>query len=106
MKLRILTALALMAGLSSCTENQEIIVKTDPPLADCTLDRDGAPIAHLLPTPGAVYIPMNRDAITITCSKPGYQTVSVSNQSDVNDNSYFQYDTPFTITLPKLETPE
>ena len=106
MKHRILTALALMAGLSSCTEYQEIIVKTDPSLADCTLDRDGIPIAHLTPTPGAVYIPMSRDTLTITCSKPGYRTASISNSSDVNNNNYFEYDSPVTLVLPKEETPE
>ncbi len=131
MKLRILTALALMASLSSCTtwewfaegENQEIIIKTDPPLADCTLMRDGIPIAHLYPTPGAVYIPKKTADIVVTCSKPGYQLASAVNESDLNGaflirllfvpvvtipfelgtHSTIKYDSPFSLTLPKQE---
>jgi hypothetical protein len=141
MKLKIVTALALMAGLSSCTfwedthsfanwynegEYQELIIRTDPPLADCTLIRDGVPIAHLTPTPGAVFIPKTKYAITITCSKAGFETASVTNDSDTNgatvlrvvlfgliqwpiesiNGSDNKYDSPFTVSLPKQETPE
>lgn len=85
-------ALALMAGLSSCAawdyvlegEDQELIIKTDPPLADCTLYRGGVPIAHLYPTPGAVYIQKTKHDITVTCTKPGYQMASAVNASGAN----------------------
>jgi hypothetical protein len=131
MSLRILTALALTACLSSCTtwnwltegEDQEIIIKTDPPLADCTLTRYGTPIAHLYPTPGAVYIPKTADDILITCTKPGYVMAEGVNESDLNGaflvhlmfvpmiaipielstHSVVKYDSPFKLTLPKPE---
>ena len=134
MRLRILTALTLTACLSSCTTwnwwtegaDQEIIVKTDPPLADCTLIRDGVPVAHLYPTPGSVYLPKTKNAITVTCSKPGYRTASAINDSDTNGATVLRvmlgdvfawpaesitgadnkYDSPFIVTLPKQETPD
>lgn len=129
MKFRICVALGLMATLSSCStwkwlverEDQEVIVKTDPPLADCTLLRDGIPIAHLYPTPGSVYIPKTRDAITVTCTKPGYQTASATNESGTNGATLLRvpmwpadaltgsdnkYESPFTVTLPKEAAPD
>ena len=139
MRLRVLTALASMACVSSCTtwdwwregEYQEIIVKTDPPLADCTVMRNGIPIAHLYPTPGAVYIPKTKDAFTVTCVKQGYQTASAVNESDSAGATFVdfvmaglfigpawapiswawdsingsdnKYDSPMTVALPKKE---
>lgn len=94
MKFRKIALLAVVLGLSGCGEwlggrdEQQIIVKTDPPGADCTLEREGVPIAHLSPTPGAVYILKSKYAILVTCRKDGYETTAQIDDSHVNGATF------------------
>ena len=51
---------------------QDIVLRTDPPAASCTLARDGAVVATVESTPGAVTIERRGAAIEVSCIKAGY----------------------------------
>jgi len=130
MKVGTIALLALALGLSACgewlggREEQEIIVKTDPAGADCSFERRGVAIAHLAPTPGAVYIQKSRDDITLTCRKDGYQVGSQLVESGTNGATLLRvvalspldwpveaiigsdnkYQHQVTVTLPKSDS--
>lgn len=69
-----LAALA-MSGCATITTgaDQSITVVTDPAGANCQLDREGAAVAVISPTPGTVQVDKSKDAITIKCRKEGFQ---------------------------------
>ena len=62
--------------------SQEITINTNPPGANCSLDRKGVSIGRVNPTPGAVTIKKTKDDLTIVCTKDGYQQATVLNHSD------------------------
>jgi hypothetical protein len=64
-----------LSAFSSIIEgtSQEISINTNPPGADCSLDRQGVSIAHVNPTPGTATIKKTKYDITVACKKPGYQ---------------------------------
>ena len=75
--------LCLLSACSSIIEgtSQEITVNTNPPGADCSLNRQGISIAHVNPTPGAATIKKTKYDITIVCNKKGYEEATYLNHS-------------------------
>lgn len=51
---------------------QDVIVNSSPQGADCVLNREGAQIGRVNPTPGSVKIDKSSKDITIDCELPGY----------------------------------
>ncbi len=79
-------AIAALASLSACASviegtSQEIMVNTNPAGADCALERQGAVIARVNPTPAATTIKKTKYDITIRCNKAGYQESTYLNHS-------------------------
>jgi len=75
-----------LCTLSACSSiiegtSQEIMVNTNPPGADCSLQRQGNSIAHIEPTPGAATIKKTKYDITVVCNKDGYQEATYLNHS-------------------------
>jgi hypothetical protein len=72
------TALTLSAcALTSKQSGQAISILTDPPAAACKVDRVGAHLADVVSTPGTIVIARSSGDLLVTCSKPGYQTVTL-----------------------------
>lgn len=78
-------ALLLLSGCSSILEgtSQEVMINTNPPGADCSLQRQGLSIARVSPTPGAATIKKTKDDMLIVCNKKGYQESTYMNRSGV-----------------------
>lgn len=55
---------------------QQIAVNTIPSGASCKFSRQGFDIGNIKETPGSVEVTKTKDAITISCDKPGYQNAS------------------------------
>ena len=85
-RLVIIAAAALAtAACSTITEGttEQITVKTDPPGATCQLNRDGAVIATVGPTPAAASVERSPSDILVTCSKPGFGPASYTDEADL-----------------------
>ncbi len=70
--------------LSACAtlvngSNQTITVSTTPPGATCTLDRMNIRLGAIAQTPGSVRIDKSKNDLSVTCTKEGYQTATVTN---------------------------
>src|SRR4051812_30782234 len=68
-------------GLPGCATittgtNQSLSVVTDPPGATCRLQRGGELIGVVSPTPGSVHIDKSVRAISVECSRAGYQNTA------------------------------
>jgi hypothetical protein len=86
MKSKLLVVDLVGLTLSACSSiiegtSQEIAINTNPPGADCSLDRQGVSIAHVNPTPGTATIKKTKCDITVACKKPGYQDATFLNHS-------------------------
>jgi len=69
--------------LSACAtivngSSQTVTVSTTPPGATCTVDRVGARIGVVAQTPGSVRLDKSKNDLSVTCSKPGFQTATVT----------------------------
>jgi hypothetical protein len=78
-----IASLLFLTGCASIIEgtSQEITINTNPPGADCSLNRQGVSIGHVNPTPGAITIKKTKYDIMIVCDKPGYQEATYLNHS-------------------------
>jgi hypothetical protein len=87
--MRVSRAIAILAvpfAAGSCASlfegtTQEISVSTSPADARCTFWRNGAPIADIASTPGAVRIRKTKSDLVIVCSKTGYAAATYLNRS-------------------------
>ena len=52
---------------------QDVYVQTDPAGADCKVDRQGASVGLVRPTPGRVNVSRSKETMIISCSLDGYQ---------------------------------
>ena len=69
--------------LSACAtivngSSQTVTVSTTPPGATCTVDRMGVRIGAIAQTPGSVRLDKSKNDLSVTCSKPGFQTANVT----------------------------
>ena len=53
-------------------------VSTSPAGALCNVDRGGAHLGTIAATPGSLRVDKSKADVTVSCSKEGYQTASVS----------------------------
>lgn len=85
MKKLLLLTILILGGCSSIIEgtSQQITVNTNPPGANCSLNRQGLSIARINPTPGATTIKKDKYDISISCTKKGYQEATYLNHSGV-----------------------
>ena len=112
---------ALLGGCSSVIEgrSQEIAINTTPSGASCTLNREGAIIGMVNPTPGTVIIRKDKYDIEVVCQLDGYQKATRLDESgtaaavfgnillggaigvvvDSATGSDNKYDTPLNIAL-------
>jgi hypothetical protein len=120
-------AAGLLLSCSACASivdgtSQEIVVTTTPAGADCTLVRDGVSVARINPTPGGVTLKKTKRDLTVTCSKPGYQTATFFDKSGTAPATFGNivlggligwgidsaagadnaYTTPINLTLPPI----
>jgi hypothetical protein len=79
----ILACSVLLGGCASIFEGttQQISVNTTPSGARCTFWKNGALIADIAATPGAVRIRKSKDDLFIVCDKPGYASATFVNRS-------------------------
>ena len=73
--------LLAMASLSACATvtsgtDHTLLVETDPAGATCGLQRNGASIGAVNPTPGAVRISKSRHDIRVNCEKADHEATS------------------------------
>lgn len=90
MKAFLLVAVAFLAGCASIIDgtSQEIVVNTNPPGANCLLEREGSPIARVSETPGGTVVKKTKHDITVTCSKDGYEDATFLNHSGVEGATF------------------
>ena len=70
-----LTGLSACATVTSGTDHT-LLVESDPAGASCKLQRDGANIGAVNPTPGSARISKSRHDITVTCDKADHESAS------------------------------
>jgi hypothetical protein len=70
-----LTGLSACATVTSGTDHT-LLVESDPAGATCNLQRDGAIIGAVNPTPGSARISKSRHDIIVTCDKADYEATS------------------------------
>jgi hypothetical protein len=75
---RLATVLGLAMALSACATvlggtTQEVFIETDPPGAECKLDRLGASVAWVKPTPGRANVSRSKETMVVTCVLNGYE---------------------------------
>lgn len=82
-------ALAVGMLVSGCASiitggHDDIMVKTDPEGADCTVYRGADVLGHINPTPGGIVVRRSYDDILVRCVKDGYGDSEAMNTSGVN----------------------
>jgi hypothetical protein len=85
---KFLILVAAATSLGACSSiiegtSQEILVNTNPAGANCKFEREGVVIATIPATPAAATIRKTKHDIVISCDKPGYQSATYMNKSDV-----------------------
>src|SRR5262245_43478007 len=75
-RLAMLCALALAS--SACATiisgtTQDLYVDSEPKGAACKIDRQGATVGMVNPTPGKVNVPRHKDNIVVSCALDGYE---------------------------------
>lgn len=70
-----LVAATLLPGCASIISggHDDIMVKTDPEGADCTVYQGAAVIGHVDPTPGGIVVPRSYNDILVRCTKEDYE---------------------------------
>ena len=65
----------LLNGCATITKghSQAVTVNTNPPGARCTLTREGSQFAVADPTPQTLQVEKDKDPITVSCRKAGYE---------------------------------
>lgn len=74
-RLVVVVALGLVA--SACATvvggtTQDVLIESQPPGAECKIDRAGANIGVVNPTPGRVNVARSKDNVVVSCTREGY----------------------------------
>ena len=88
---RLVATIAVALASTACATiangtSQDLDVETQPDAAACKIDRQGATIGMVNPTPGKTSIPRHKDNILVSCTLDGYEAsneVLASNFSGV-----------------------
>ena len=80
-------AMAAIVSMSGCTTlvsgtTQTVTLNSEPTGAACTVERNGRLVSQFI-TPGSVTVDKSRNALTITCRKPGYAPVIGTDPSSI-----------------------
>ena len=99
---RNILCVVLAFGLANCASvlsgtTQELVVNTNPPGANCVLNRLGSSIGNVNPTPGGVTIQKTKEDITIICNLEGYQEAS-----HFSNSGLFCVSLNFTLLIKRL----
>jgi hypothetical protein len=75
-RLTLLVGLAL--GVSGCATvlagtTQDVYIQSEPPGADCRLDRNGSNVGLVSPTPGKVNLSRSKADVIVSCTRDGYE---------------------------------
>lgn len=75
---RLVAVMALGFVASACATvvggtTQDVLVESQPPGAECKVDRLGANIGVVKPTPGRVNIARSKDNVIVSCTQEGYE---------------------------------
>jgi hypothetical protein len=84
-KVLVLAAAAIaVSGCSSVIEgtSQTLSFESNPPGANCSLERNNAPIGNVT-TPGGIVVQKTKHNILVTCKKEGYQDAKATLKSEV-----------------------
>ena len=73
-------SLSLLSGCATIVNgsSQMVTITTTPPSAACTLDRIGTRLGVIPQTPGSLRIDKSKNDLSVTCSKEGFATASVT----------------------------
>lgn len=76
----LLSLAGLLPGCATLVEgsSQNLTVSTNPAGAQCAVDRAGARLGMVNPTPGSLRIDKSKNDVTVTCVKDGFQDAVVS----------------------------
>ncbi len=100
--------LALAGCYAEHWKEDEILVTTMPPGAQCTLTRNGDKVATVAPTPGIAVVSRGPDDIAIDCRRAGYAEAKAVSHAHgkafdmdtiTEGRSGYGYDSPINITL-------
>ena len=75
---RLMAIVGLGLASSACATiisgtTQDLYVDSEPKGASCTVDRQGAVVGMINPTPGKVNVPRHKDNIVVSCALDGYE---------------------------------
>ena len=75
---RLVAVVALGFVASACATvvggtTQDVLIESQPPGAECKIDRLGANIGVVKPTPGRVNIARSKDNVIVSCAQEGYE---------------------------------
>lgn len=84
---RVLLLAAIAAAVSGCSSvvegtSQTLSFESNPPGANCALERNNVPIGNVT-TPGGVVVQKTKHNILVTCKKDGYQEAKTTLKSEV-----------------------
>jgi len=75
-RLAMFVGLAMGSGACATMVNgttQDLYVETQPEGASCKIDRQGATVGTVNPTPGKATIPRHKDNVVVSCSHDGFE---------------------------------
>ncbi len=75
---RLMALVGLALASSACATvvggtTQEVFIETDPPAAECRVDRLGANVGLVKPTPGRVNVSRSKETMVVSCTREGYE---------------------------------
>lgn len=75
---RLTAIVALALACSACATvlggtTQEVFIESEPAGAECKVDRLGANLGVVKPTPGRVNVSRSKDTMIVTCVRQGYE---------------------------------
>jgi hypothetical protein len=84
------TALISLGGCATVFEGtgQSVAVSTNPTGAACTVSREGVQLGSVNPTPGSIRVEKSKNDLSVTCSKEGRQTTTVSYSPTFNGTTF------------------
>ena len=74
-KAALAAALVALGGCATLVNGttQDVAIETQPEGAACKVDRQGATVASVDPTPGKVKLPRRAEVLVLTCTRDGFE---------------------------------
>lgn len=64
-------------GAGAQGAGQMLAIQTSPPGAACAVTRDGEAVGAVAATPGSIHVDHGMSALSVVCTKPGFQTATL-----------------------------